>query len=424
MVADIVNAGGLVSSPALTTALSYASLSTSLLSAFGALLAKQWLAHFKATRSTHGSLPSRGVHRQRKFDVMQNSHFTTILDCIPVLLEVSLLLFAISLLGNTWYPYRDVAGVVLAATAIGVTLYFVTFSAAMLSPDSPFQTLPSQLTQLLLKILFQLPQLWLKSLSELPQLVLDSGAQIARLPHYLRTSNSNPKFISLSITTLSWEAPAVRWLLQISTDPTVVTAVAKMVPEVDWPADFNLDAFVKPLLETFKSCFKVQSNDYNAFSLSCTDPDRAYACSKALFHLYSEILYGKHGSDPDLLRDLTSVKLCLSSVKNKYPQEHRFAFICELISLIEGDPQSTTSIGVPEEELSWVSHIIPAFLYSTGHGRQAWIDLAALIIPKFALYEPMPSKVLANYWVIIGLVIDMPINPDDLVKVDKRYVQL
>ena len=69
MVADIVNAGGLVSSPALTTALSYASLSTSLLSAFGALLAKQWLAHFKATRSTHGSLPSRGVHRQSKFDV-------------------------------------------------------------------------------------------------------------------------------------------------------------------------------------------------------------------------------------------------------------------------------------------------------------------------------------------------------------------
>ncbi|KAF8548962.1 hypothetical protein OG21DRAFT_652918 [Imleria badia] len=400
-IANIANTGGLALSPAWATELSYASLSTSLLSAFGTLLAKQWLAQFKATRSTYGSLSSRGLHRQRKFDILQDWHFNFILNCFPALLRGSLLLFAISLMGNTWYPYHGVAGIVLAATGVGVTLYLVTFFAAMLSPDSPFQA----------------------TLSQLLQQFLNGVAQLSQLPRHLRASSSRPdsKFIPLPMSALSAEAPAVRWLLRISTDPAVVTAVAKMVPEVDWPVDFDVSEFSAPLLETFKSCFKVESNECSAVSISCSDVDRAYACGKALFHLYSEALYG--GLKPDLeLRDnLALVKLCLSYTKDlNSPQKRSFDFICALISLITRDSKLITPISVPEAELSWVSHIIPAFLYSRNHCRwQAWVELAASVIPKFARYEPMCSKVLADHWVIIALIIGMPINPDDLVKIDK-----
>lgn len=416
-IANIVNAAGLVSSHAWTTALSYASLSASLLSAFGCLLAKQWLGHFKATRSTHGSISSRGILRQRKFDAMQNSHLNIILDSFPILLQVSLLLFAVSLLGNTWNPYRDVAGVILAATGIGVALYLVTFFAALLSLDSPFQTPLSRLMHTLSK-----------SVSQLPRLSLISVDQAAQLPRHLRASGSHEdiQFIYLFIPTFSEEGPAVRWLSQISTDPTAVTATAKIAPEVDWPTDFDASKFISSLWDTFKSCFDVQSNDYNTVSFSCSDVDRAYACSKALCHLYSEMLYAQPDPDPELRSILASVLLCLSSTNGlSGQQQHSFAFLCGLISLII-HPSPSTSISVPEEELAWVSHIIPAFLHSRDHdeGRQVWVELAASIIPRFSRYEPVPEKVLADHWVIIALIIGMAIDPDDLVKVDKRYVRL
>lgn len=146
----------------------------------------------------------------------------------------------------------------------------------MLSPDSPFQT----------------------PFSQLPRLFLDHVAARVQLPRHLRVSSWHPDCkLSLSISAFSEEAPAVRWLLQISTDPAVVTAIAKMVPEVDWPVDFDASEFSKPLWETFKSCFKVEGSDYNSVSLSCSDVDRAYACGKALFHLYSEALYGEPRPD-------------------------------------------------------------------------------------------------------------------------------
>lgn len=83
-IANIASADGLASSPVRATALSYA---TSLLAAFGRSLAKQWIAQFKATRSTRGSPSSRGIHRQRKFDVLQDWYFNAVMDCSPALLQ-------------------------------------------------------------------------------------------------------------------------------------------------------------------------------------------------------------------------------------------------------------------------------------------------------------------------------------------------
>jgi Family of unknown function (DUF6535) len=82
--------------------LAYTSLSMSLLGAFGALLAKQWLGHYKTARFGRGALHERCKRRQQKLDGLDTRHFRTIIASLPIFLQVSLLFFGIALAANIW----------------------------------------------------------------------------------------------------------------------------------------------------------------------------------------------------------------------------------------------------------------------------------------------------------------------------------
>ncbi|KAG1795252.1 hypothetical protein EV424DRAFT_625975 [Suillus variegatus] len=71
----------------------YASLSMSLLAAFGAVLGKQWLGYYKSNRYGRGSEEERGKRRQEKFDGIVTWYFDAVVQCFPVILQISLLLF-------------------------------------------------------------------------------------------------------------------------------------------------------------------------------------------------------------------------------------------------------------------------------------------------------------------------------------------
>jgi hypothetical protein len=64
----------------------YASLSMSLLAAFGAVLGKQWLGYYKSSRYGSGSQEERGKHRQEKFDGLVIWYFDAVVQLFPVLL--------------------------------------------------------------------------------------------------------------------------------------------------------------------------------------------------------------------------------------------------------------------------------------------------------------------------------------------------
>ena len=120
--------------------LAYASLSSSLLAAFGAMLAKQWLGHFKTSRFGQGALQERCQRRQRKFDGLEAWYFSAILATLPIFLQLSLFLFGVALAANIWTMQRRVASVIMAPTASGVIFTFFTLVSSLRSPDCPFQT--------------------------------------------------------------------------------------------------------------------------------------------------------------------------------------------------------------------------------------------------------------------------------------------
>ncbi|KAG1785817.1 uncharacterized protein HD556DRAFT_1279221 [Suillus plorans] len=129
--------------------IAYASLSTSLLAAFGAVLGKQWLGYYKSNRYGRGSQEERGKRRQEKFDGLVTWYFDAVVQLFPVLLQISLLLFGIALGANLWYEQASIAWVIIGTTVFGFLFYSLTVMACLISPACPFQTLVSTILQVL-----------------------------------------------------------------------------------------------------------------------------------------------------------------------------------------------------------------------------------------------------------------------------------
>ena len=127
--------------------LAYTSLSTSLLAAFGAVLGKQWLGHYKTSRFGRGTLQERCQRRQKKLDGLEAWHFSTIIATLPIFLQMSLLFFGISLAANIWSQQHTVASVIMVTTSFGLIFYFFTVVASLKSPECPFQTPVSTVLQ-------------------------------------------------------------------------------------------------------------------------------------------------------------------------------------------------------------------------------------------------------------------------------------
>ena len=116
-----------------------ASLFTSLLSAFLAMLGKQWLNRCTPV-DTRGTIIQRSQHRQRKFDGIRNWYFDHVMEALPLMLQAALLLLGCALSRYLWEIDTTVASVVLGFTAFGVLFYLFIVIAGVVSENCPYQT--------------------------------------------------------------------------------------------------------------------------------------------------------------------------------------------------------------------------------------------------------------------------------------------
>ncbi|KAG2128253.1 hypothetical protein DEU56DRAFT_819394 [Suillus clintonianus] len=233
-----------------TQTLAYASLSFSVLAAFGAVMGKQWLNSYKAARG-RGSLEARCMQRQRKLDGLEYFHLQTVLQVFLILLQISLLLFGLSLSANMWMQQTTISSVIISTTALGILIYASTIVVSMLRPDSPFQTPGAELLGAICKKFLAI------CVHFLPY----------RLGRLGRTLTPDGTSIKLS---------AIRWILETSTHPEVVEAAAAMVPLVQWPRDLDASAIYARLRDNFEAC---------------RDREEVFVkCGKAMAHLCSQSL--------------------------------------------------------------------------------------------------------------------------------------
>lgn len=116
----------------------YASLVTSLLSAFLAMLGKQWLNRYVSV-DMRGSAIERSQNRQRKLDGIVAWYFDYVMESLPLMLQVALWLLGCALSKYLWEIDTAVASVVVAVTSFGALFYFFIVVAGTTSDSCPYQ---------------------------------------------------------------------------------------------------------------------------------------------------------------------------------------------------------------------------------------------------------------------------------------------
>jgi hypothetical protein len=223
-----------------------------------AVLGKQWLLYYSSV-GQHGTVAERGAERQRKFDGIRRWRFNMVMQVFPLLLQLSLLLFATALSIYLWTIHHFIGGTVFVLTALGVGLYTAMLISAVVSPDSPYQTSLSFLLGTILARL-RIPQYWGQFCEHIQKFWCCMIAQVGTIfsscwikyRHTTRALEPLPIFDSPGDP--SKEAYAVVWALETSTDPVMVHTVAELIPELIWPVDLSIQPAIKRLDDTFRSC--------------------------------------------------------------------------------------------------------------------------------------------------------------------------
>ena len=261
-------------------ALLYASLATSLFAAFVAMLGKQWVNRYLRNRG--GSAAEKSWDRQRKLDGFKRWHFRPAIESLPVMLQLALLLLGSALSLYLWTISRTVAGVTLAFTIFGVTLYVFLTLAATLYYDCPYQTPPSILTQIIIEhlkdsaaarslrsLIASLPSIndlrrTLKHLRSGVRHVLESRGCI---PAVAEEAEQIPLAAVLEQPTqifennlFDWKAceadiRCISWMLESTTDPDVILSTVRFAADMIWYPEIAGALSPHVLADLFFDCF-------------------------------------------------------------------------------------------------------------------------------------------------------------------------
>ena len=117
----------------------YASLAASLLSAFLAMLGKQWLNRYELTDMRETAI-ERSQNRQRKLNGVVAWYFYHVMESLPSMLQAALVLLGCALSRYLWEINTTVASVILGVTSFGVVFYLFVVVAGAASVNCPYQT--------------------------------------------------------------------------------------------------------------------------------------------------------------------------------------------------------------------------------------------------------------------------------------------
>ena len=137
-------------------AILYASLATSIFSAFLAMLGKQWLNRY-ASIDMRGSAIERSQNRQRKLDGIIRWYFHHVMESLPLMLQFALLLLGCGLSLYLWGINTTVALVVICITSFGAIFYALIVVAGAAFISCPYQTPGAQILRQIPPILRQIP---------------------------------------------------------------------------------------------------------------------------------------------------------------------------------------------------------------------------------------------------------------------------
>ena len=375
------------------------------------------------------------------------------MESLPVMLQFSLLLFGIAIVVYLWELNVSVAEVVLGITSIGLTFYACIAVAATIWSDCPFKT---PLSFLLPKILpwargfTALARVWLKrrttSLATSLLLRTKRAAEHGRLANPLgrllkifpggtNTSTDNvPKgaFRKRYPMTLSdpafWRqdplfnssipkdiaASAGFWLLENSTDFSAATAVAAVFSEIQWPSHRCSTTALVRLRDTYVECFRAPELDESA-RLKALQSAAAYY---VLYH--TQLIWSTSTSFEAVVEKLPSClppDLFLRLHNDKWDGDDVFEYLLHIKDRSE-----------PVTSARFLSYIAPYWFCGNSDSaikfRPTRLPILNELIKVLEQFGALNTATITDCVLCAGAVMDFPLHPEDLIRVDKRYALL
>ena len=216
-------------------AILYASLATSFLAAFLAMLGKQWVNRYIQNRG--GSAAEKSRNRQRKLDGLEEWRFHLIIESLPVMLQIAMLLLGCAMARYLWAISRTVAYVIVFFAAFGVTSYISFTIAAVGYHACPYRTPLSIPIQALVKIISRraLRRLSPGVRSALRNLGFIPGAPVdAARPPPAVTEPRNWNFgeIPDDMMVCRGDAHCISWMFRSATDGDVIFRTAQFAADM------------------------------------------------------------------------------------------------------------------------------------------------------------------------------------------------
>jgi Family of unknown function (DUF6535) len=446
--------------------LAYTSLSSSLLAAFGAVLAKQWLGHFKTSRFGRGALHERCQRRQKKLDALDDWHFSTIIATLPIFLQISLLFFGIALAANIWTLQHTVASVIMATTSFGFIFYFFTVVSSLKSPDCPFQTPVSTMLQHAVGNMAVVRQVIRQQWEERPnswegfvdvlrrssrRAFLTAKDLIARLtgpcvaylsritiPSILRwghplptdpeavidleqldtageqKSSSDTWDLSLVVSNAylaqvdAIPSRAVQWVIETSTDTDIIAAAAGMVSEIEWPVELNVtEMLMDRLRSSFFACF-----DHKRQILPLSQAG-AVECLKAMCRLYVE-----HGLDNPVYIFTDGDVRFGDDFEYWHMDPDDQAYIVVSSALYDEYPDNLDITLLPLSDRMWVAHMFTHRVHKGDDNPE--FDTFVVKFISICLDSKPPERLVVDCLLLAGMLLGLPIDQQHLERLDKR----
>ena len=430
-------------------AILYSSLSASLLAAFVAMLGKQWLNRYASVEG--GTVIDRGRQRKRKMEGMVTWRFGLVMECLPLMLQVALLLLGCALSDYLFFINKAVASVVIGFTTLGFLFYFLIVSAATLSYNCPFQTPLSLILRFLIRFDNEHKKYLKKSRRKFRKLFSRIKRRRQRPtpggPYGVdgfdtpsRDSFDAPDLdglgdhTELTVTGLldepipifdheiQWDIQAldancIIWMFGMSMDMDTTTIIAGFIPEIIWYGDTQ-DIPLERLYNTVLKCFDLSSGRP---ILKPALRDHAYLNAKALVHVGIRRRCTDDVSGDDAFQSIRNrhKPIEFGHYEGDSDLESALSMIGRVFGNFGSIDWQDLSFTVPHH--AWMGYVL-LYRASDLHAKGKPVpDYIKEFVRRSSRLEPTPpASIVADCLFIVGLVLGIEPRRDHLVVTDKQ----
>ena len=406
----------------------FSSLASALLAAFLAMLGKQWL-----NLHVEGSLIDRSRHRELKMRGMITWRFKLIMECLPLVMQLSLLFLGYALARYVWDLSRTVSAVIATFTVSGFLFYLFIVFAATIWKTCPFQTPVSLVLRHVLTLMNQK-----KRVREIRDR-LSSAVQFRKLNESFATATlarsideelaSGPQFSPGTLTpattivgveeeesTQASDTNCISTMFRFANALDAVVALTGFIPEVNWTSNVRR----VPLLEAY-DCL-CRSFEFLKDGRVLVRPgmrDQAYGSARALLHLRVQRLCAGATDDAHMIAPK------ISSLLGHRPRaDHELESTLQVLDAVfNGEREIQWQEFVfSDAHYCWLSHILRCRAWAT---LRAWEtptkEVLGFVHHSFSKEPLPPSRVIADCLLIVNMIAGkLPQLDDRMLIKDKR----